>query len=381
MLRKITMRQYDVLTDENITNKNTNKNTNNKNNNNNNNNNITNNKSVDFYLNQSFSYKKSNIKISDDMFCVPIECEYDKLQELNYSLCQLKKIAKYYKIRFNTNKYELRKILYNFLFFSHHANIIQKNIRRMIIKNYIYLHGPGFNNKTICANDADFCTLDNLSEIPYTQFFSFKDCENFVYGFDIQSIYNLYLKGKGKIENPFTTKLISNEVFINMILFIKYSNILNLTINIDYDDFEKLSKSKQIEMRILSVFQNMDSLGNYTNTEWFNSLNKVQLVKFYKELLDIWNYRANLSPEVKRDICPPSGNPFRLFNLNDKTIMNYNFHLIKKNILGVIEEFVNKGLNHDSKVLGSYYVLSALTLVNSQAADALPWLYESVNYT
>jgi hypothetical protein len=28
--------------------------------------------------------------------------------------------------------------------------------------------------------------------------------------------------------------------------------------------------------------------------------------------------------------------------------------------------------------LGAYYILSALTLVSMQAADALPWLYESV---
>ena len=45
-----------------------------------------------------------------------------------------------------------------------------------------------------------------------------------------------------------------------------------------------------------------------------------------------------------------------------------------------MEEFVNKGIDNNSKTLGCYYVLSCLTLVNSSAAETLPWLYESVNY-
>ena len=44
----------------------------------------------------------------------------------------------------------------------------------------------------------------------------------------------------------------------------------------------------------------MDSLGNYTDSKWFTDLNKFNLIKFLKELLDIWNYRANLSLETKK---------------------------------------------------------------------------------
>jgi hypothetical protein len=46
--------------------------------------------------------------------------------------------------------------------------------------------------------------------------------------------------------------------------------------------------------------------------------------------------------------------------------------------LNVLENLVNTGINVDSKSLGAYYVLSALTLVNETAAEALPWLYQSV---
>jgi len=41
---------------------------------------------------------------------------------------------------------------------------------------------------------------------------------------------------------------------------------------------------------------------------------------------------------------------------------------------------INTGIDNDSKSLGAYYILGALTLVNTNAAISLPWLYQSVNY-
>ena len=86
-----------------------------------------------------------------------------------------------------------------------------------------------------------------------------------------------------------------------MLYFIKISKILKIPINIDYDSINNLTEIKQIEMDILSLFQKIDSLGHYTNTKWFNDLNKKSLLKFISELYDIWNYRANLSRETKEN--------------------------------------------------------------------------------
>ena len=38
------------------------------------------------------------------------------------------------------------------------------------------------------------------------------------------------------------------------------------------------------------------------------------------------------------------------------------------------------GINQDNKALGACYVLGALTIVNENAATALPWLYQSFSY-
>lgn len=335
---------------------------------------------TNFLLKKEIPIKKAKIKISDNDFTVPKLFEYSNLLTINYNIQQLKKISRNYKIRTCGNKDELKKRIYNYMYYSYFSIYIQKFVRKSFIKNYIALHGPGFYNRGKCTNDCDFATLDELKDIPYSQFFSFKDEDNFIYAFDILSIYNLYIKNKTQLLNPFSRKLIKKEVFNNMITFIKYSKMLNININIEYDDVEKINDSKNLEMKILTLFQYMDSLGNYTDMQWFTSLNKYQLVKFLRELADLWHYRANLTQEVKKEICPPFGNPFRTINININSIHNYSYNIIKKNIVTIIEEFITKGINNSSKSLGCYYILSCLTLVNDSAAEALPWLYESVNY-
>ena len=160
----------------------------------------------------------------------------------------------------------------------------------------------------------------------------------------------------------------------------RLSKILKITIVLDLEDeTPSISEEKVVELRALSLFQNIDSLGNYSNCNWFLSLNRNQIIKFVRELADIWSYRAQLSVETKRAICPPNGDPFR--NLNMSLIhISQNFNIVRKVVLEVLEKLVNTGVDKDSKSLGAYYVLGALTLVNQDAATSLPWLFQSLNY-
>ena len=137
---------------------------------------------------------------------------------------------------------------------------------------------------------------------------------------------------------------------------------------------------KAIELRALSLFQNIDALGNYSNAEWFLKLDKSKIIKMIRELVDIWAYRAPLTPETKKAICPPLGNPFQKF-LNYHNFQEIeNLDVVRKHCLDILEKFVNSGTDRDSKCLGAYYVLGALTLVNPDAAISLPWLYQAVCY-
>jgi len=95
-----------------------------------------------------------------------------------------------------------------------------------------------------------------------------------------------------------------------------------------------------------------------------------------RELHDIWSYRAQLSSEIKREIAPPVGDPFRGTNMH--YLNQLSSDIIKKLALSIMETLVKKGINNDSRVLGASYVLCGLTLVSYDAATALPWLYQSV---
>ena len=100
------------------------------------------------------------------------------------------------------------------------------------------------------------------------------------------------------------------------------------------------------------------------------------MIRFIRELIDIWEYRALLSDTIKKEICYPQGLPFKYINV---TILNeISFNTLQKMGLTLIEQFVKTAINRESAALGASYVLCALTLVNMDAANALPWLYESV---
>ena len=188
------------------------------------------------------------------------------------------------------------------------------------------------------------------------------------------------IKSSGDIKNPYNRNLIPDSLFKNIRALIRFGRILKININLNFEDsIKNISNEKAIELRALSLFQNIDALGNYSNLVWFISLNRNQLIKFIRELMDIWNYRAQLSNETKRNICPPIGDPFR--NLSIPYInTEQNLWNVRKVLLDIMEKLVNSGIDRDSKSLGAYYVLGALTLVNTEAATSLPWLFQSVNY-
>jgi hypothetical protein len=352
---------------------------------------------IDEYINQLvFKYEKNirmNKKLNkinntdNEQVNILTIHDYNKLTENNYNIQQLKIIAKFYKLKMSGNKKELINRIYIFLFLSSYIIKIQKIFRGRLQRKFNAYFGPALKKKEICTNDTDFVTMDELKDLKYGQFYSFKDNDGRVYGFDIASIYNLIYKNTDTINiskiggiNPYNRNKIPSFVMIDLKMIIRTSKILGIKIVLDFDtDLGNISNNKTVEMRSLTLFQNIDALGNYSSPEWFLTLNRNQLIKFLRELCDIWNYRAQLSNEIKQKICPPNGDPFR--NVNLSSIINEDDLLnIKKKILDVLEKFVNNGVDRDSKTLGAYYVLGALTLVNDSAASSLPWLFQSVSY-
>ena len=320
------------------------------------------------------------IKMSDDNIIIPTIKNYNTMTNYNYNLSQLKVIIKHYKLKISGNKNELAARIYSYLYLSSYAIKIQRIFRGRIVKKYMIMRGPAIMKRKLCTNSTDFVTMDPIEEINFHQFISYRDEDGFVYGFDISSLFTLFSKNGIVLKNPYNRNIIPDSVFKSIKSLIILGKMLKIRINLHLeDDIQTLTEEKAIELRSLTLFQNIDALGNYSNSNWFLSLNKQQIIKLMRELADIWSYRAQLTMDVKRNICPPHGDPFR--NLNMSVIhISQNMNTIRKIVLEVLEKLVNNGVDTDSKTLGAYYVLGALTLVNEDAAASLPWLYQSLNY-
>jgi len=294
-----------------------------------------------------------------------------------YNLTQLKAIAKRYKLKVTGNKPELQERIHHHLYSSHYARNIQKVFRGHLVRRYVAMHGPALWDRSLCTNVNDFVTMEPLEEIGFHQFISYKDTDEFIYGFDMNSLHNLYLKSQGEMKNPYNRNLIPPSIIKDIRTIVRMSRILNIDINLSVEDvFKHVSNEKAIELRALTLFQNIDALGNYSNARWFLSLNRGQIHRFVREIIDVWNYRAQLTMETKRNICPPYGNPFIHLNL-EYVVTEPNLWNVKNMILACLERFVNNGVDHDSKTLGAYYVLGVLTIVNNDAATSMPWLFQS----
>lgn len=353
--------------------------------------------SLDSYMNIIYTKSNSNIndeiqikdknrkskklnKINNENVVIPTIYNYDILFDYNYNIQQLKEFIKFHKLKQSGNKNELLNRLYNYLKLSYYIIRIQKVYRGRLQRLYNSLHGPAFKDRLLCTNANDFFTMDELSTIPNNLFFSYKDVDNFIYGFDVISLYNLILKSNGNVKNPYNRIKIPDIVISNLKLFLRLSKLLDIEVDTSIKNpIDEVTIQKSLELRILDIFQFMDSLGNYSNPSWFLELDRVKLIRFMRELIDIWDYRAQITPETKRAIYPPYGQPFEGFSFI-QICNNSDILFIRRKIIEVIERIVTKGIDRDNKSLGSYYVLGALTIVNENASVALPWLYQTFVY-
>lgn len=313
------------------------------------------------------------VKIFNKDFEIPKFKEYEKMVTNDYNVPQLKLICTQYSILKTGKKDELVNKIYKYLYLSNKIINIQKMTRLYLVSLYKKHHGPAYLDKSLCVNETDFLTLENISEIPKSQFFSYKDNDGMIYGFNVSSLYEYIFKKENKT-NPYTRNIIPKTIISNIRNLIRVSKILNINMEIKIKD-DVISPKKSFELRVVSIFNKIDELGNYTNYNWFYTLEKPYLIRYIRELHDIWTYRLQLSAQVKRDICP-RGDPFR--NVNLYNILNHEVFILKKVILSIIEEIVTSGINNESKSLGAIYVLTALTIVSQDAATAMPWLYHSV---
>lgn len=314
-------------------------------------------------------------RVTDDDFNILKPGEQELLHMRNYRVAHLKEMCRHYRQRLSGNKDELTKRLFEHLFLSNAAIVIQRAARNYLLRSYLIAKGPAFIKRSICVNDSDFFTMEPVNEIPHSQFISYIDSDKMVYGFDMLSLHNMISKSSKPYRNPYNRNELPEELLMNCKKISKLSSFFGET-NVVIQEEEVVDEIKLLELRTLSVFQEINNLGNYADHNWLWSLPRVLLIRYIRELYDIWVYRANLTDEIKRQICPPTGNPFLGVSLHVIPTLDRN-KLIQES-LTIIQSMVITSGDMPSRALGANYVLSALTLVNENAAMSLPWLYQAV---
>jgi len=353
-----------------------------------------------------------------------------------YKLPELKSIVVHYKLPRTGNKTILISRITSLFHFIKNAVIIQKKFRGWIVRYSFRLRGEALKNKSLCVNDTDFVTLEPLNEIENELFYSYIDDKGFTYGFNIMSLGQT-MKTNHKIMNPYNRehineKTINNIIALNNIILILYpeyktdffqinvgksqSNIrrnllntsvitnLNLSVNANLSNeylnpniiahlnnitinadllmkYNKImeSRRKPLNVRIQELFMEIDQLGNYTQSSWFSNLERREYLRFFRCLSDIWYFRAQMSREVKNNICPiidPFANIFALQTYYTEV----SFDEIKLACVTVIENLIYTGVDDEHRKLGALHILSALTMVSIPARNAMSWLYESIAY-
>lgn len=282
---------------------------------------------------------------------------------------QLKEICRQHHLKISGNKTQLIERIKKHLKENSAVIKIQRAFRNHLMREYNYYKGYHLKHK--CINETDFYSLDKLNDISYEQFFAFKDVSGHVYGWDIASLWNLLVRTKPgeKLVNPYNCQPFPTNMWSSLNNLFRLSKTLKINVKFNVDIDETYTNS--FESKLLSTFQHINSLGNYTDHNWVLNLNIMQLHRFLKELTDIWMYRAGIDINTRNLIC--FHYPFAEYNLNI-----VNFDELREITLATIINLVYKGQTAEYQQLGAMYVLTALTIVSTDAANALPWLYSSV---
>jgi len=357
-----------------------------------------------------------------------------KINLMAFKLAELKEAAKSYKLHITGTKPVLIERLETHYKKINSAITIQRAFRGRLVRVCIRSRGPALKNRSLCVNDTDFVTMDPLPEIPFSQFFSYKDDKDFIYGFHISSLMHLVKSNGYAITNPYNrekmppnivtdiirvyntsimlfedfrnenaTKVTmrtpsyvspqrgvhqqssprqnpvnNNRVRPNELDYDQYQPAINATSILDNESVVRLNRIREMrlrpmEQRVRELFAEIDQLGNYTQSSWFTNLSHNDYGRLYRTLYEIWNYRGQIPRPVRNKICPFHG-PFEAIFTRPVYPSELNYIQLQMACLIVFENMVYSGIDDDHRKLGTFHALSGLTMVSVAARTAMPWL-------
>ena len=219
------------------------------------------------------------------------------------------------------------------------------------------------NENLKCNNSEDFYTYEDLNNIESKFFYSYKDKSNIRWGFDIRSLDKLI---QMRYPNPYTTEEIPSDIIQEVKK--KMNSLKNEVGYEDLTDSIVRDRKETIKQKIVDLFSFIEQSGYTCHVEWFTNLSVRRLKELYRQLEDIWNYRSQLTQQMKCNICPPNADIFI-------EVMNYSCKEdLQELILHETMKFTQARTDSDRK-LGFMYFLIAFGMVSPQCYHAhIDWL-------
>jgi hypothetical protein len=241
-----------------------------------------------------------------------------------------------------------------------------------------HTQGPAANDTSLAHNQTEVYSMDSVKDIPSLYFFSFADAKKHIWAFDIRSLSHLMASGR-PLNNPYTREPIDEKVaqkIRNRILWLR-----NRKYPLLYVQGEVLTPEQHWNQRVLDIFMKMESLGYLSASSWFEQLNLRENKLFYKELFELWTFRLGLNPQEKEAIVPRhTKHDGKLFKQSPEMLSsrNHDLHWWKKTNLNAMNTLLSRSTDKSKQTLGALYILMALVQVSDDAAEAYPWILESV---
>ena len=128
-------------------------------------------------------------------------------------------------------------------------------------------------------------------------------------------------------------------------------------LSVEIEDTIIQTLEDKVKHKLIDVSVNMSQCGFQFHKEWVSHLDIPRLIKLFCLLEDMWNYRAELTREMKRRIIPPTG-----------IVFNYPVGLLKRlrkkeEILNILLDDILKfenSLEEGNRKLGYIYLLICL---------------------
>lgn len=258
--------------------------------------------------------------------------------------------------------------------------LLQKCWRRISCRARFLRQGPAANCLDLASNATEVYSLESLDTIPKAYVFSFADEKKNIWVFDMRSLSHLVTEGN-EIVNPYTRIPISSPTLQQIHARLLWLRKRKYTIL--YSTGEDMTQEQIWNQKVLEVFFKMEALGYRASCRWFDEMTLLDHVRFYRKLYRLWTYQLGLTPQEKEAVMPGYNvGASKLFRQTPDRLETQHHELRwwRRANLNLILDVLTRAPQKSHQGLGALYILMTLVQINSEAADAYPWILESLGY-